>query len=159
MNIRQATPADVELAARREPPGADIATRHFARQQRGEAVYLVARDREEILGGELLIIDGNAAGIPEARLPLLRHLHVEPAYRNRGVGAALMAAAEEVARERGFTRVSLIVGVDNPRARQLYLRLGYVPTGEQQTQTYTYVDQDGVERQATETGDVMVKAL
>lgn len=157
--IRVATVEDVDLATRLEPPGADVAVRHFARQERGEAVYLVAREGEAILGGELLIVDGEAAGIFEARLPLLRHLYVEPAHRGRGVGTALMVAAEHEARVRGFTRISLVVGVDNPRARELYLRQGYEITGEQETQTYSYVDEDGAEVEATETGDVMVKVL
>lgn len=157
--IRQATAEDVRIAASSEPPGADVAVRHFARQEAGEAVYLVAREGGEVLGGELLIIDGEATGISDARIPLLRHLFVDPDRRGGGVGTALLQAAEREAGVRGFPRITLIVGVDNPRARQLYLRLGYEPTGEQETQSYTYVDDDGAEHQATETGDVMVKVL
>ncbi len=59
-----------------------------------------------------------------------RHGHVSdivvaPAAEGRGVGAALMAAAEAWARARGFRLLSLHVFGENARARELYERLGY----------------------------------
>ena len=59
-----------------------------------------------------------------------RHGHVSdivvaPEAEGRGVGAALMAAAEDWARGRGFRLLSLHVFADNARARTLYERLGY----------------------------------
>ncbi len=59
-----------------------------------------------------------------------RHGHVSdivvaPAAEGRGVGAALMAAAETWARERGFRLLSLHVFDANVRAQALYERLGY----------------------------------
>jgi ribosomal protein S18 acetylase RimI-like enzyme len=59
-----------------------------------------------------------------------RHGHVSdivvaPAAEGRGVGAALMAAAEDWARSRGFRLLSLHVFDANTRARALYERLGY----------------------------------
>ena len=46
-------------------------------------------------------------------------------HRGRGIGTALMAAFEERARDNGFQTVSLEVIDANPRARDLYERLGY----------------------------------
>jgi len=59
-----------------------------------------------------------------------RHGHVSdivvaPAAEGRGVGAALMAAAEDWARAHGFRLLSLHVFGENARARELYERLGY----------------------------------
>jgi ribosomal protein S18 acetylase RimI-like enzyme len=51
-------------------------------------------------------------------------LHVAPAYRNRGVGAALLAEVERQARVAGHTHVSLQVLTANP-AKHLYDRAGF----------------------------------
>jgi ribosomal protein S18 acetylase RimI-like enzyme len=50
---------------------------------------------------------------------------VDPSLRGQGIGSALVAAFEHLARENGFTTVSLEVIDTNPRARNLYERLGY----------------------------------
>ncbi|MBN9224317.1 MAG: acetyltransferase [Microbacterium sp. SCN 70-27] len=51
------------------------------------------------------------------------------------------------------------VGVDNPRARALYERLGYVATGRFSTTTYDFMDASGATRTATETDELLVKEL
>ncbi len=50
---------------------------------------------------------------------------VAPNHQGRGVGTALITAFENRARENGFTSVSLEVIDTNPRAKNLYTRLGY----------------------------------
>jgi ribosomal protein S18 acetylase RimI-like enzyme len=50
---------------------------------------------------------------------------VVPAEAGRGIGSALIAYAEEWARERGFTMLTLNVFTANRRARDLYKRLGF----------------------------------
>jgi GNAT superfamily N-acetyltransferase len=50
---------------------------------------------------------------------------VTPAAGGRGVGSALLAYAEQWARERGFSMLTLNVFSANRRARDLYARLGY----------------------------------
>jgi ribosomal protein S18 acetylase RimI-like enzyme len=52
-------------------------------------------------------------------------LAVFDAYRDRGIGRALMAAAEDRARSLALPRVSLIVFERNDGAWRLYQRLGY----------------------------------
>ncbi|MCL1842103.1 MAG: GNAT family N-acetyltransferase [Propionibacteriaceae bacterium] len=58
-------------------------------------------------------------------------LIVDDAWRNLGVGTALIGALEDRVRARGLTRARLHVEHDNPQARQLYEQLGYRAIGEQ----------------------------
>jgi GNAT superfamily N-acetyltransferase len=52
---------------------------------------------------------------------------VLPELRLRGVGAALLHAAQARLRQEGCVRVQLQVGRANARAREFYLRQGYTP--------------------------------
>lgn len=53
------------------------------------------------------------------------NLVVHPAYRRRGIGRALTAAAEEVAAQRRYTAITIGVDEPNTYARRLYERWGY----------------------------------
>ncbi len=86
------------------------------------------------------------AALPRG-VPVLEWLGVAERHRNRGIGTALMGAAEELARSRGHDGLVLSVGVDNHGARRLYQRRGYREMGlEPQYLSWTYIDPDGVER-------------
>jgi ribosomal protein S18 acetylase RimI-like enzyme len=58
----------------------------------------------------------------------VENLYVVPEARNDGIGAALLAAAEDVLRDRGATVVSLDVMADNEAARRFYREQGYDPS-------------------------------
>jgi GNAT superfamily N-acetyltransferase len=60
---------------------------------------------------------------------LLDGLCVAPDARGQGIGSALIAALVAEARARGVARIRLDVIDRNPRARNLYLRHGFVPCG------------------------------
>jgi hypothetical protein len=68
------------------------------------------------------------AGIVDS-LPYIEDVFVLPEWRNRGVGTALLEAAESAAAARGDRGVSLAVSTGNAGARRLYARLGYVDAG------------------------------
>ena len=83
----------------------------------------------------LAVADGEPVGVAvcffgistfRAR-PLLNvhDLAVLPQYRGRGVGRALLGAAEEHARARGCCKLTLEVQDDNTPARTLYQRFGF----------------------------------
>jgi len=55
----------------------------------------------------------------------IAYMAVEPAARGRGVGAALLAAAEDEARRRRLPYMALMVTDENQSARRLYARAGY----------------------------------
>ncbi|MEU7102308.1 N-acetyltransferase [Streptomyces longwoodensis] len=56
----------------------------------------------------------------------LWQLAVHPAVQSCGIGTFLVAAAELRIRNRGLRQAELAVEENNPRARALYERLGYV---------------------------------
>ncbi len=80
---------------------------------------IVALSGDEIVGYVNPVLDGDDAWIGG--------LGVVPSMRNRGVGKALMAAAEEHAKDGGAKRVTLEVIEGNLVASRLYEGLGYRP--------------------------------
>ncbi|HVU50217.1 MAG TPA: GNAT family N-acetyltransferase [Polyangia bacterium] len=83
----------------------------------------------------LAYVGGAAVGIATcfigfttfAARPLLNihDLAVVPEHRGRGVGRALLAAAEEAARRRGCVKLTLEVQQHNARARRVYEAAGF----------------------------------
>lgn len=103
-------------------------TDRLARQQRGGGVLLVAWLEDRPVGE--VFLDCEPATEPEVRrhlpgVPQLDHLEVAGPFWGRGIGTALIGAAEAAARQLGHERIALGVGLDNPKARRLYERLGY----------------------------------
>lgn len=147
VEVRPLSAEDVDAVAATEPPGRGFARAMWELQQRRDSILLVAWvDGEPVGHGQL---DRRVTPVE------LKNLSVRADLRSRGIGAALIAAAEGLARNRG--RLAVGVGLDNVRARALYERLGYRSTGEVSTTTYEYVDDDGVTRSATETDVLLVK--
>jgi len=54
----------------------------------------------------------------------IAELHVDPTYRSRGIGGAMLKYAEEQARHQGCRLMSLTTHIANP-ARHLYERHGF----------------------------------
>jgi len=52
-----------------------------------------------------------------------------PESRGLGIGKQLLQKAETLAKEASFSKISLTVREDNPKARQLYERIGYRRVG------------------------------
>jgi GNAT superfamily N-acetyltransferase len=148
VEVRALAASEVARLEREEPPGRGFARAMWALQEAGASVLLVAWDGERPLGSGQLDLRGE--------LPELRNLHVEEAVRGRGVGTAIVRAAEARVTP---GRLTVGVALDNPRARALYERLGYRGTGRITTSAYEYVDHDGRTRPATETDEELARDL
>ena len=100
----------------------------FFSERNPPEVHLVADAGGEVLG--YVRLKQQIDDLPENLHVLAIHgLAVTPAARGRGIGTALMLAAENAARGRGARKLSLRMFAGNSKARALYERLGYVVEG------------------------------
>ena len=84
-------------------------------------------------------IDGEVVGYVTVRSPTplasnahvlqIQGLAVDPAFRRRGIGRALVEAAVAEARRRGARKISLRVLATNPDAQRLYRSCGFEVEG------------------------------
>jgi ribosomal protein S18 acetylase RimI-like enzyme len=140
MNIRAATLADLpavlalvpRLAATGSPPGRDAeqieasdieSVTRALRQPAADEVLLVAEDGGGLRG--LIHVKTVVDYFSQQPIAHVSDVVVAASAEGRGIGKALMHAAEDWARGRGYTMVQLHVLVDNARARSMYERLGY----------------------------------
>ena len=91
----------------------------------GRALILVSRERSRPVGVAYLSFHWPLeAG---AWVMWLEELYVLPERRGRGIGAVLLQAALDVARERGCVAADLEVVASHARAANLYARAGFRP--------------------------------
>lgn len=95
------------------PPRADIARA----RGRPNSELLLALDGERLLGTVMVGEDGHRGWV--------YYLAVDPGRRGRGLGRALMAAAEAWLRARGIRKLELMVRRSNSAVTGFYARLGY----------------------------------
>jgi len=94
-------------------------TEDFARAVRNEqSGVMLAREGDQLLGSVMVGDDGHRGW--------MYYLAVADDSRRRGIGSALVAAAEQWMRERGQSRVRLMVRTDNLPTVAFYTALGYV---------------------------------
>lgn len=163
MQIRPCSADDLARLRTRWPsPGSDVHGAHFTAQQNGTATYLVAWRGSSPLGSGMVQWGGGMGADAASAHPgciEIHHLQVRPQERGKGVGSALIAAAEELIRSRGHTTVGIGVAADNPDAARLYRRLGYEPTGIRDSTSYTWIDAGGAAHDETEDDELLVKQL
>jgi len=133
----------------------------FARHVCGASTLLIARERARLAGRIEVMWTGPREAAVRASVglvPEMNGLDVLPAWRGRGVGSALIAAAEELARRRGHPYIGLGVGFDNTAAERLYRSLGY--TGDlRYVDGYLWRDEDDVQHQAQDSCRFLTKPL
>ena len=95
-------------------PHADIA---LARRDSNSTI-LVGRDGDAIVASARVGHDGHRGWV--------YYVAVDPDRRARGLGRAIMAAAEDWLRKAGILKLQLLVRRDNAQANAFYSSLGFV---------------------------------
>jgi ribosomal protein S18 acetylase RimI-like enzyme len=85
---------------------------------------LIAHDGAEPLGFLLLLRDVPDE-VTNAEQAFVAYMAVEPAAQRGGIGRALLAGAEAIARAVGLPQITLMVTEDNTAARALYTATGF----------------------------------
>jgi predicted GNAT family N-acyltransferase len=101
-----------------EEQGVDLAAEQDGRD--GEALQLIALDGVRVVGTCRVLLDGGIAR--------LGRMAVEPGHRGRGLGAALLTAADSAMLAAGAQRIRLHA---QTASRGLYDRAGYEPQGHE----------------------------
>lgn len=128
----------IRLATRRDLPALEWGGvyRHFrnlyadafARMEQGRTLIwlaeipgkgIVGQIFVQLICNDLMLADGKTRAY-------VFSFRVKPEYRKNGLGTTLMEYVERDLIRRGFCAVTLNVAQDNPAARRLYERLGYV---------------------------------
>ena len=92
---------------------------HLMRALRDKEL-LVGKSGDEIVSVMEVRMTGFFGGFPYLAL-----LGVKKGWRGMGIGHQMLAFFEEMARQAGFERTSIMASGFNPRARKLYQSLGY----------------------------------
>jgi len=85
--------------------------------------FIAQRGGERV--GFLLLLDQLPDEVTLSPQGFVAYMAVKPGARGRGVGAALLATAENEARRRLLPYMALMVTEENETARRLYERAGY----------------------------------
>ena len=106
-----------------DPVPEDFADRLRKAVEAGDVEVLAARAEDQLLGVALLAyrLNVSAGGL----FASVEDLYVRPEARRRGVGRALLQAADERCEERGISYVE--AQVEEKEAELLYAAVGYEP--------------------------------
>jgi GNAT superfamily N-acetyltransferase len=106
-----------------DPVPEDFADRLRKAVEAGDVEVLAARAEDQLLGVALLAyrLNVSAGGL----FASVEDLYVRPEARRRGVGLALLQAADERCEERGISYVE--AQVEEKEAELLYAAVGYEP--------------------------------
>ena len=80
---------------------------------------LVAVEEERVIAAAMVGYDGHRGSV--------NYLAVDPEWRSRGVGDAVMARAEQLLTDRGCPKINLQVRGENADVISFYERRGYAP--------------------------------
>ena len=90
----------------------------------GESIIIVAQVNNEVIGFTQLF--PSFSSVTLERLWILNDLYVEASKRRAGVGLALLNAAKAFAQTTGAKQLFIEGADDNPKARNLYTRCGFI---------------------------------
>jgi aminoglycoside 6'-N-acetyltransferase I len=135
VRVRAAVPGDAAAWARMRcalwPEDGDQAgevARFFAGGLVEPLAVLVAEEGGALVGFAELSIRNIAESCVSGRVAYLEGWYVEPAHRRRGVGRALVLAAEEWGRAQGCPEFASDTQIDNEASAAAHLALGFAET-------------------------------
>lgn len=90
-------------------------------------ITFVAVDGAMTAGYVNVIFQSDYQFFKDNNIPEINDLYVTPAYRKKGIGGKLLSACEKYAKEHGYHKIGLGVGLyrDYGSAQRLYTRNGY----------------------------------
>ena len=95
----------------------------FDRRVHGSALLIAGRTAEQRLG--YVYLETKQDYFSGRQCGHINTIAVSESYEGRGVGSALMRAAEEWARAKGFSHLTLNVFAGNDKAREIYEHMGF----------------------------------
>ena len=116
-------------------PDPDAVRRYFAGVLTGEVtpapLILVVEVSGQVAGMTELVLSPDP---PDHQILVPRpmaqiHTVVRPGYRGQGIGSSLVQSAQQLAAERGITRLIAPIFSDNDQAVGFYGRAGFIPHG------------------------------
>jgi GNAT superfamily N-acetyltransferase len=135
-SIRPATSSDISslyaiaaaMKAQHEP---HYFERCLLEQDEGRRLIYIAEAEGQDAGYVQLNLNPLYPPFRRLGIPEIQDLNVVPAARQQGIGTALVAHCEGVAKARGSTEMGISVGLHARfgAAQRLYVRLGYIPDG------------------------------
>ena len=130
--VREITEPDREAWVRLRDslwPGAladhDTETRAYFTTRAATPIVFVAEVEGRVVGFLELDFRKYAAGCASSPVPFIEGWHVEAAYQRRGIGRALVQAAEARARAMGFTEMASDSEIENTDGHAAHRALGY----------------------------------
>lgn len=149
--IRDATDADAEQLALLKPTRA-LHRDRIRQARRGACRYFAADSQGLVVGFGLLYLRPEQGWRRTDHVPLLIDLFVHPRYRSRRIGTTMVETMARAAAELGFEDLYLTVEPErNPRAVELYYRLGFVPLQKEPfLDSYRFTDSGGKTHQGEE---------
>lgn len=159
--LRQCTASDLPALEAWAPTGnSRTHAKRFGRQEAGDSTYYLATCRLDpgTFVGSCEIRWSGCAAEEVPRCPEVNGLQVWPErLQSHGIGTQMLGLLEEQARARGHHDLGL--GVDDSGPKRLYLRLGYVDTGVDYIDRYTWIDDSQQEHHVADPARWMMKPL
>ncbi|MYC06009.1 MAG: GNAT family N-acetyltransferase [Chloroflexi bacterium] len=155
MEIRQVRLEDVDRLADSLSPEVSRTQvkRRYDESELGYREMLIAELEGQIVG----TVSTGGRGFQRTGSLRMFALDVGSAFRNRGVGTALIEAVESAAVRRNLYEVNLEVSVDNVDAIRIYERLGYKRLPDRVTDTWNELDDLGNGQTVEESAWIMIK--
>ena len=91
---------------------------------RGDSEVFVAENGNHVFLGYVFVGEGNNM-MTGTKHGFIFDIFVKKNYRGRGIGMMLMKRAEDYCREKGYTRMALMVATNNQPALNLYTKLDF----------------------------------